>query len=423
MSGELASARDAWSRQRVVLILAAGYLATRLINFAALWVASGWQTPTGPPNDLGAPTTYYVHTASPASPGLGGVLANWDGQWYERIATDGYPSGADARSANDAWVWQFPPLFPLAARFLMLVTGLGFPVASVLLNLVLGGIATGLLYGIFRSAVSAPLALAGALSVNVFMTAPLFNVAYSEPAALVFLLLAIREILARRYAMALLAVLALAFTRPVAAPLALVFVVHWWSRLRSRNAMRPGWITHLTLTFCTVVSLVSPFLWSVTAALWLRDTQAITRNNGPISGSARAASMASSFDFGWFHRAHDEAGWLGTGLLIVAVAIGLGLPVAAARRLRLPTELQVWGVGYTLFVLLVTPVTPGFFRYLLLVAPLLAAVPMWTLTWARKGVGIAAFSMICAVGLSSQWFWIRYIYILDPAPALVPWSP
>jgi hypothetical protein len=404
-------------------VLALGYVAIRLLNVMELWLASDSQAPTGPPNPLGAPTTYYVHTEMPPSPGLGGVLANWDGQWYERIATEGYPSATEARSANDAWTWQFPPLFPLLTRLVMVVTGLGFPMAAVLLNLALGGLATALLYRLFRSSVSAPIAVAGALSVNAFMTAPLFAVAYSEPAALVFLLVTIREIVLRRYAVALLAVLALAFTRPVAAPLALVFAAHWWTCWRTRRSMRPTWATHVWLGLCAVAALLSPFVWSVIAAVWLGDAQAITRTSGPISGSARAASMMSSFDFGWFARAHDQAGPQGVILLLVVVMVGLGLPVAAARRLGVPVELQVWGVAYTVFVLLVTPVTPGFFRYLLLVAPLLAALPMWTLSWTRRRVGAVTFAVIAAAGLWSQWFWIRYLYILDPGPALVPWSP
>jgi hypothetical protein len=398
-----------------------GYLAIRLLNLLELWIASNAQAPSGPPNPLGAPTTNFVHTETPGSPGLSGVLANWDGQWYERIATEGYPSAAEARSANDAWTWQFPPLFPWLARFVMYLTGLGFPMASLLLNLVLGGIATALLYSMFRSAVSARIAVAGSLSVSAFMTAPLFTVAYSEPAALVFLLVTIRATVARRYAIAMIAVLALAFTRPVAAPLALVFAAHWWSR--SRSGMRLTWGTHVWLGLCTVGSLLSPFVWSLIAALWMGDAHVITQTNGPISGSARAASMMSSFDFGWFARANDQAGPLGVVLLIMAVMVGLGLPVMAARQLGRPGELQVWGVTYTVFVLLVTPVTPGFFRYLLLVAPLLVAVPMVTLTWTRRGIGGVAFSLLAAGALWSQWFWIRYIYIIDPAPALVPWSP
>ncbi|CAN7534215.1 hypothetical protein LJR027_003578 [Terrabacter sp. LjRoot27] len=420
---ELATARGEWSRRRVVLTLVAGYLVLRILSFVELWVASSSQAPTGPPNPLGAPTTYYVHTQAPASPGLPSVLANWDGQWYERIATEGYPTASEARSASDAWSWQFPPLFPLLAKLVMVLTGLGFPMAAVLLNLMLGGIATALLYGMFRSAVSAPIAVAGALSVNAFMTAPLLNVAYSEPAALVFLLLALRGLVSKRYAFAWLAVLALAFTRPVAAPLALVYAAHWWSSWRSRSTPRPTPTMHAWLALGTLTSLISPFLWSLSAAALMGDAQAITRTDGPTSGSSRAASMMSSFDFGWFARAGEQAGGLGVTLLVVTVVLGMGIPVAAARRLGLTVELQIWGVAYVVFVLLVTPVTPGFLRYLLLAAPLLVAVPMWTLTWSRRALGLIAFTLITAIALWSQWFWIRYVYILDPAPALVPWSP
>lgn len=423
MSAEPAAAKDVWSRRRVVVVLSLGYLAIRLLNLAELWIASQAQQPTGSPNPLGAPTTYFVHTETPASPGLGNVLANWDGQWYERVAADGYPTASIGQSANDAYSWQFPPLFPLLARVVMWSTGLGFPMAAVLLNLVLGAVATALAYSLFRSAVTAPIAVAGALSVNAFMTAPLIGVAYSEAAALALLLFTLREVVARRYPLAVLGVLALAFTRPVAAPLALVFVVHWWLCWRSRSRLQPTWGTHVWLGLGAMVSLLSPFLWSAVAAAMLGNAQAITRTAGPSSGSARAASMMSSFDFGWFARAHAEGGAAAVLLLVLAVVLGLGLPVLAARRIGLPIELQVWGVGYVVFVLVVTPVTPGFFRYLLLAAPLLAAVPMWALTWRRRTMGALTYALIILVALGSQWFWIRYLYILDPAPALVPWSP
>src|SRR5690348_312046 len=95
LSAESALAQDVWSHRRVVVVLSLGYLAIRLLNLLELWMASQTQQPTGSPNPLGAPTTYFVHTETPASPGLSGVLANWDGQWYERIATDGYPTAAE----------------------------------------------------------------------------------------------------------------------------------------------------------------------------------------------------------------------------------------------------------------------------------------------------------------------------------------
>jgi len=52
------------------------------------------------------------------------ILANWDGQFYERIALKGYP---------DLTSTAFFPLFPLVSRGLMCV-GLPFPIAGALIN-------------------------------------------------------------------------------------------------------------------------------------------------------------------------------------------------------------------------------------------------------------------------------------------------
>ena len=413
------SSRRRWT---VVLVLTLGYLALRLLNLWELWLASSAQSASGPPNPDGNPSEYFVDVATPASPGLAGVLANWDGQWYERIATQGYASLDEPHSANDAWTWAFPPLFPLLVRAVMTLTGLGFPVAALALNLVLGGAATALLYAILRLRLAVPLAIAGALSMNTFVSAPLFVLAYSEPTALVFVLLTLWFTIKRRYLGALVCTVLLAFTRPVAIPLAAVFAVHWLMlrRSHSRNEVRRG--SQVLLATCTLVSLVSPWIWNGIAAL-LSSQAGTGAQEGPLSGTARASSMIQVFDFGWIGGMWRASG--ATGVLVVLLPLGavLGGAVVAARRLRYPVEMLVWGVAYIAFVVLVTPPTPGLLRYLLLAAPLLVALQVVPLTWRHRVVGVAAVTAITGAALWSQWLWIRYLYILDPAPALLPWPP
>ncbi len=420
------AARDRVAQQRrvVVGVLALGYVCLRLVNLAQLWLASESQSATGPANPDGRPSEYFVHTALPSEPGLSGVLANWDGQWYERIAMDGYPTGPESHSANDLWTWAFPPIFPMAVRVVMALTGLGFPVAAVVLNLILGGIATALLYRLLRAQIGAALAVAGALAMNTFVSAPLFMLAYSEPAALVFLLLAIRSTLAHRYAVALASVLLLAFTRPVAAPLALVFAAHFLLRLRNRNAdpFRPA--SQVLLTVCALLSLFSPFLWNTIASMLFGATRPTAeQTNGPLSGVSRTASMLGSFEFGWVGGVGRIAGVGGALAIVASLAVTLCLTDVVARRLRLPLELRVWGAAYLVFVILVTPPTPGLLRYLLLAAPLLIVLQIVPLSWRKRTAGLGTFALLTAVALWTQWLWIRYLYILDPAPALLPWPP
>jgi len=57
----------------------------------------------------------------------------WDGSWYRLIAESGYPATLPADALTGAVqesAWAFYPVFPMMSRFLMKVTGLGFPVIS-----------------------------------------------------------------------------------------------------------------------------------------------------------------------------------------------------------------------------------------------------------------------------------------------------
>src|SRR5665811_213613 len=86
---------------------------TRLYGFVVIALAARQQIALPSPAHPGI----YQFTAHPASPGYLALITNWDGQWYERIATLGYhlPAvGAGASVANDAlWTYNFLPGFPV----------------------------------------------------------------------------------------------------------------------------------------------------------------------------------------------------------------------------------------------------------------------------------------------------------------------
>src|SRR5699024_3521167 len=79
----------------------------------------------------------------------------WDGQWYERIATQGYPqelpTGADGQVRQNPWA--FYPIFPMLARGVMALTGWPFSVAGTLVAVVLGYGAAILVAGLLREKV------------------------------------------------------------------------------------------------------------------------------------------------------------------------------------------------------------------------------------------------------------------------------
>jgi hypothetical protein len=59
---------------------------TRLYGVVIIALAARHQVALPSPHHPGI----YQFTAHPDSPGYLALITNWDGQWYERIATDGY---------------------------------------------------------------------------------------------------------------------------------------------------------------------------------------------------------------------------------------------------------------------------------------------------------------------------------------------
>jgi hypothetical protein len=399
-----------------LLVALGATLVIRSLQLVAIAIASTHQAATGPVNPAGSPARYFVFSPSPASPGLGAVLANWDGQWYERIATMGYPPAAAVQSANDAWTTAFPPGFPLLARAVMEVSGLSFAWASLLLNTILTLLAVALLYGILRSqGVPDRLACAAAIGISLLPSAPVLLASYSEALALVLLLLALRLLLVYRYVMAAVVVLCLSFTRPIAVAFVLVLLVHATTRwLRQpRTVARGEW---LGMGAVLASSSISPWVWPQTAALLFG-----VPDGTQYAGSDRTEQIVAGLG-GYVGAAWSAGGVPLVITLLLCLCVLVGVPALLSHGMGWPVELSIWGASYIGLVVIATPVTPGFLRYLVLAAPLLVAVfaaPLARLTPIR----VVAFAGLVSLSLWFQWFWIRYLFILDPAPELLPWAP
>src|SRR6185436_16841573 len=112
---------------------------TRLYGLVIIALAARRQVALPSPDHPGI----YQFTAHPDSPGYLALITNWDGQWYERIATLGYhlPSPGDAGAKDTLWTFAFLPVFPAVVGAMMTVTGLSFAVCATVVNLVAGGAA------------------------------------------------------------------------------------------------------------------------------------------------------------------------------------------------------------------------------------------------------------------------------------------
>ncbi len=170
------------------------YALARLVDAVFLVVASRHQPALGPTTVPGM----FVFQSHPADPGYLGMITNWDGQWYQAIATQGYPLHVADASPDELWRWAFPPGFPLLVGALMRVTGMSFAVAATVFNAVAGAGASIMLYALVDRVAGRFTALRAVVVTNAFISAPILQMAYSEAMALFLLVGALLALQRRR---------------------------------------------------------------------------------------------------------------------------------------------------------------------------------------------------------------------------------
>ncbi len=391
-----------WVQVLAVYVGARAFSAVVLVVVARHQVASGW---------TGASPGYLDYT---------GLM--WDATWYRQIAESGYPAhlpvGADGQVAQNAWA--FFPLFPVLARLVMLVTGLGWATVAPLLALVLGGVAMlavhrVIAHGAPRAVAARPgLPLATVALVSVFPTAVVLQVGYTESLALLLVAASLLAIVRRRYAWACAAVLALGFTRAVALPMAVVVVVHaWvrWSQARSRGE-RLARRDVASLVGLALAAGVSGIAWPAICGVVTGVPDAYLQTQGAWRGVRDIAPFGA-----WGYVSHF---WFGDRAPLVLVAafalVAAALLVPAAWRLG--RELHAWSAAYLVY--LAAAVEPGssLARFLLLAFPLGAVTagvvvrpPLARRLW---------FTVVVVAMLMLQVVWVWHIWRFVPPSG---WPP
>jgi len=374
-------------RRNFVLRVVAAYALCRAFSVVLLVIVARYQTPmawTGPhPN-------YFSMT----------VL--WDGFWYGQIAQVGYPSSLPVDAVTGAVrqnAWAFYPAFPMMSRFLMRVTGLGFPVVGSTLALLLGfgaAVAMGLL---LRDRVGPKVALAAVAVYAACPVSPSLQIAYAESLSILLLVGLLWAVSRERWLITAGLALLIGLTRSIALPLAVVGLVAVFLRWRRRRedpiSDRESWSVLATLGSCGAAGL----LWPAIVGVSLGSPTAYTRTLGSwaVGGSVKLlrpwlAYIASPWSW--------NAVKVGVALaIIVAMTIG---PWAA----RLGTELRTWVLAYTGYLILVDTPSTSLFRHLLPLFPLTVVLigsgwqdrpPRW-MAW-RTG-------FLVVVGLAGQVWWV-----------------
>ncbi|WP_238335827.1 hypothetical protein [Serinicoccus kebangsaanensis] len=291
----------------------------------------------------------------------------WDGQWYERIATQGYPDtlpvGADGQVQQNPWA--FYPVFPMLARGVMALTGWPFAVAGPVVATVLGYAAAVVVAGLLAEKVGRAGALAGVTLLGAYPSSPTFQVAYTESLALLVLAAALWLLVRERWWAAGAVALLTGLARPVALPLGLVALVvvlaRWRDRDRRPLAPREYAAMASALLGCGLAGLVWP------AVAWARTGR-------PDGYTATMSAWRGGADVLPFLPSIERAQWLwGDFLGLVVLAGGLGLLVLAVLgpwAAGLGLALRTWCLGYALYLFAALDPWTSLYRYLMLLFPL-----------------------------------------------------
>lgn len=382
------------------VVLAVGVLAvTRLFDLLVILRAARYQLPslwTGP------------HSGYFDMAGL------WDAQWYKVIATSGYPVPLpmDASGVVQQNAWAFFPGFPYTVKAVMGLTGMSFVPAAVLTNLILDVcLVVVVLILLTRVAGRGP-ALAGVVLLCAFPSAPVLQIAYSEPLGLLLLALALLWLIERRYLLTGGVVLVLALTRPVVAPLALVVLVHLVVRWRARARDPFPMTERVQVVLLGLITAASALIWPMVVGLVTGVDSAYERTQGTWRSGGQVHPFAQSMGVARLLLGDHGPTWVVLGGLAFAAV------VLSPWGRRVGPELQAWVLAYPAYLLAVLEPWTSTYRYLLFLFPLgtmLAAamrsrpVLMWTV------VGLLA-----AAGLWLQVRWVDELLVFVPPTDFPP---
>jgi hypothetical protein len=387
-------------RSFVVRVLAA-YALCRAFSVVLLVIVARYQAPmawTGP------------------HPGYFSMTVLWDGFWYGQIAQVGYPTALPIDAVTGAVqenAWAFYPAFPMMSRYLMKLTGLGFPVVASTLALLLGFGAAVLMGLLLRDRVGPKVALAAVAVFAACPVSPSLQIAYTESLAILLLCGFLWAVGKERWILTACLALLIGLSRAMALPLAVVALVAVFLRWRRRQeepiTVREAWSALAALSACGAAGLLWPLIVSVGVGSPLGYTE--TMGAWSVGGSVELLRP-------WLNYVAEALPWnaakVALGLaIIVAMTIG---PWAA----RLGTELRTWVLAYTGYLILVDAPSTSLFRHLLPLFPLTVVMlgggwrhrpPRW-MGW-RTGFLVLA-------GLAGQVWWVWALLRFVPP---VDWPP
>ena len=350
-----------------------------------------------------------------AQPSLWDFSSMWDGRWYNIIAEVGYPTQLpvteDGHIAENAWA--FMPVYPALVRGVMVITGLPWNIAAIIITVVCAYVATLVFYKLLTRFVPAQQALFAVLLFSVAPVSPLFQLAYAESMQLMLIVIALYLLVRRKYAWMIPVVLVLSVTRPGSLAIALTLVLHWIYR-----AVQKARFPLKEKVLVAAVALIAAF----SGVVWLFIAGAVT--GMPTAYLETELAWRSAY-IGyqelvpftpWIYAAQwwttnfgypEVAGYV----LLAALVIGFVIFLFTPAMKRLGVDIRFWLISYALYLLAVFFPQSSTFRLLAPLFPALGAVA------APKSKVYRVTMTVLFIAL--QWGWLLICWRIDG----YDWSP
>ena len=343
-----------------------------------------------------ATAEHWTFASHRSNPDFFTFSGSWDSSYYKQIATQGYPTSipTDADGNVEQNAWAFLPLYPLIARAVMAVTGLGFYPAGVIVAIAFGAAAALVLYRLVASKAGATSGLWAAI---LFCFGPLsfvLQIAYAESLFFALLFASLWAAMARRYLLVIPFAVLAAFPKPgaLAIPLtlAVVFVVRLVQQRRDRAANPFPRRERMATVVAGVTTAVAGLAWPLIAS-------AATDFPGAYLETELSwwTGFVGRVEFipltPWFVLTVKYASVFGA-LLVFAVIVAFVWMLTRPSVRALGVEIVAYAASYALYLFAVFLPQQSLFRLLLPLSPLLGAQG---LTHSRRtrsivlGVGIA----------------------------------
>jgi hypothetical protein len=340
------------------------------------------------------------------SPSLPSLLTSWDGQYYLRIAEQGYP----ARLADRPDLFAFFPGYPMLVRLVDPVLPGSVAGASLILAFVLGALATLAVWLMARDVVGPASANVSVLLLVFFPTGTVLSMAYAEG----------------------LLVLAAALT------LWAIRRELWWlaggAALVAGTARMSGAVVVGVCGLAALVSIWRCRTWKPVPAVALPAIGIVSFMWFEYSRTGDAIAFVHQqalwkYEFRWFtpvftavvDLASSTAAWRNPYNVMGAAALTLFIAGLAAmwRERRLPIPWEWWVVAVGMGVVALTPGQPvASLRYLLPALPMFVAVASVVHRWKVESLVVAGSATLMG-GISVGYF-VGWTNIASGFPSFHP---